>query len=52
VQEEIMFLCHPEMFVSMLLCEKMLDNEAIAFKGFKKYYTMKGYGDKLCYGEE
>lgn len=25
-QEEIMFLCHPEMFISMLLCEKVKEN--------------------------
>jgi len=49
VQEEIMFLCHPEMFVSMILCERMLDNEVIAFKGFQKYYSIKGYGDQLAY---
>jgi len=30
----------------------MLDNEALAFKGFRKYYSIKGYGDKLAYDSE
>lgn len=51
-QEEIMFLCHPEMFVSMLLCEKVKDNEVIGFQGFQKYFRMSGYRDDLKYEAE
>ena len=44
VQEEIMFSVHPEMYASMLLCERMADNEALVFIGFSKYFNNEGYG--------
>jgi hypothetical protein len=39
-----MFLNHPELFTSQLLCEKMKPNEALHFIGFKKYFKTKNYG--------
>lgn len=30
----------------------MLDNETLAFRGFRKYYAIKGYGEKLAYDSE
>lgn len=53
VQEEIMFANHPELYVSILLCEEMQDNEALFFSGFKKYFKNTGYGYKTKFaGEE
>lgn len=42
-----MFACCPELFPSMLFCEKMLVNEAITIKGAKKYSSYTGYGGSL-----
>ena len=48
-----MFATHPELYVSMLLCEQMDDNEALQFIGFKKYGCSEGYGPATTYtGQE
>lgn len=52
LQEEIMFGNHPEMFVSMLLCQVMDENEALTFVGFKKYFCNKGYGHTCEFDKE
>jgi hypothetical protein len=41
-QEEIMFIVRPEMIVSVLLFEKMNNNEAITFNGVIQYSIYKG----------
>jgi hypothetical protein len=38
------------MFVSILLCEVMENNEAIIFHGFRKYSDNIGYGYDTKYG--
>lgn len=53
VQEEIMFANHPELYVSILLCEEMQDNEALFFSGFKKFFRNRNYGYQTEFnGEE
>ena len=32
-----------------LLCLKMEPNEALFFKGFRRYFDYDGYGDKTSY---
>jgi poly(ADP-ribose) glycohydrolase len=43
VQEEIRFLICPELIVSMLLCEKMTDVEAVVVHGFERFSNYEGY---------
>ena len=43
LQEEIRFLMSPECLVSLLICEKMHDNEVIYIFGTRKYINCKGY---------
>ena len=43
-QEEIHFSINPECLVSMLLCESMLDNEAILIRGAEQFAEYSGYG--------
>ena len=44
-----MFSNHPELFVTMLLCECMEKNEALQMIGFRKYNCNKGYGMETVY---
>ncbi|KAF4657189.1 hypothetical protein FOL47_008557 [Perkinsus chesapeaki] len=44
VQEEIRFSICPELIVSMLGCEVMIDNEAIRIEGATRFSRHKGYG--------
>ena len=44
VQEEIRFSINPECLVSMLICEPMLDNEAILIRGAEQFAEYSGYG--------
>jgi len=50
VQEEIKFSICPEMNVSRLYCETMLDNESIVIVGGEQFSKHTGYGDTLGYG--
>ncbi|KAI3635308.1 hypothetical protein MIR68_006874 [Amoeboaphelidium protococcarum] len=50
VQEEILFCEHPELLVSMLMCERMDDNEAILIRGVSRYTRTKGYASSLQFG--
>jgi poly(ADP-ribose) glycohydrolase len=43
VQEEIMFLCHPELYITMLICPKIEKHEAIGLIGFRKFFKSIGY---------
>ncbi len=49
VQEEIMFATHPELLVTILLCEKLSENESLVFVGFKKFHKHKGYSDTTTF---
>eukprot|EP01105_Mastigella_eilhardi_P007942 TRINITY_DN1966_c0_g1_i1.p1 TRINITY_DN1966_c0_g1~~TRINITY_DN1966_c0_g1_i1.p1 ORF type:complete len:414 (-),score=76.68 TRINITY_DN1966_c0_g1_i1:39-1280(-) len=42
-QEEVLFSIKPELFVGMLLCERMADNEAIIIAGANMYSCYSGY---------
>ncbi|KAI3643738.1 hypothetical protein MP228_009902 [Amoeboaphelidium protococcarum] len=50
VQEEILFCEHPELLVSMLLCERMDNNEAILIRGASRYACANGYASSLQFG--
>ena len=49
VQEEILFLVYPELFVSCVLFECMKDNEAILIKGVRQFAEYHGYGQHLLF---
>eukprot|EP01106_Pelomyxa_sp_JSP_P019439 TRINITY_DN977_c0_g2_i4.p1 TRINITY_DN977_c0_g2~~TRINITY_DN977_c0_g2_i4.p1 ORF type:complete len:479 (+),score=136.89 TRINITY_DN977_c0_g2_i4:35-1438(+) len=42
-QEEVLFSIKPEIFVAMLVCEMMQDNEAIIISGARLFSTYSGY---------
>jgi len=44
-----MFNTNPELFPSMLFCEKMDDNEAIFIIGAQRYSQYTGYGYSFTY---
>lgn len=44
-----MFAIRPELYATTLLCEKMEDNEALAFTGFRRYFDYAGYGDNTSF---
>ncbi len=45
VQEEILFLIYPELLVSLLFFEKMLDDEAFLAIGAQRFSIYEGYRD-------
>lgn len=47
VQEEIRFAICPELIVSILFCESLIDNEAILIKGFERFSSYDGYSDSF-----
>ena len=47
VQEEILFLIYPQLYVSILVCEKMNDNEAIYLSNFRRFANYEGYQTTL-----
>ncbi|KAH7640452.1 hypothetical protein HUG17_7919 [Dermatophagoides farinae] len=47
VQEEILFVCCPELIVSKLICAKLTDNEAIVITGIEQYNEYSGYAEKF-----
>ena len=47
-----MFAIRPELYAMTLLCLKMEPNEALFFKGFRRYFDYNGYGDKTSYAGE
>ncbi|GMR49239.1 hypothetical protein PMAYCL1PPCAC_19434, partial [Pristionchus mayeri] len=47
VQEEIRFMCCPEMLVSMFLCNRMNHHEAILIQGAQQYSAYEGYSSSL-----
>ncbi|KAL9642061.1 hypothetical protein ABK040_004110 [Willaertia magna] len=42
-QEEIMFAEMPELFISILICEHLNDNETLLIKGIDRFSNCKGY---------
>jgi len=49
VQEEIRFIINPECLVSMVMCERMHDNEAIIITGTEQYSTYTGYSNTYAW---
>lgn len=49
VQEEILFLTHPELFAAQLICEVMDPCEAITMQSMRRYSLHSGYGDSLAF---
>ncbi|VDN02538.1 unnamed protein product, partial [Thelazia callipaeda] len=47
VQEEIRFLIYPELIISMLLCEKLDNNEAVVICGAERFSNYVGYGSSF-----
>ena len=47
-----MFALRPELYAVTILCEKMDVNESLFFKGFRRHFNNKGYGDKTLYDGE
>ncbi|XP_048875418.1 poly(ADP-ribose) glycohydrolase [Brienomyrus brachyistius] len=45
VQEEILFLCYPELIVSRLFTEKLADHECLRITGVQQYNTYTGFSD-------
>jgi len=52
VQEEILFLISPELIVSKLFTERLLDNEVLIITGFERYSDYTGYSSKFKYTGE
>lgn len=51
VQEEILFLIHPEAMVSLLITTEILNNEAIIIEGLERVIDYSGYSDTFkCLG--
>ena len=42
-QEEILNVCTPESYISLLFCEAMRDNEVIVVRGCRRFSTYSGY---------
>ena len=49
VQEEILFCIFPECLVSLLLCERLADNETLAICGARRFSDYRGYHDRFEY---
>ncbi|KAM9338628.1 poly(ADP-ribose) glycohydrolase isoform 2-T2 [Symphorus nematophorus] len=47
VQEEILFLIHPELIVSRLFTEKLSDNECLIITGAQQFSIYCGFGDSF-----
>ncbi|XP_004074659.2 poly(ADP-ribose) glycohydrolase isoform X2 [Oryzias latipes] len=45
VQEEILFLLHPELIVSRLFTQELADNECLIVKGMQRFSLYEGYSD-------
>ncbi|XP_055369137.1 poly(ADP-ribose) glycohydrolase isoform X2 [Betta splendens] len=47
LQEEILFLIHPELIVSRLFTERLGDNECLIITGCQKFSIYSGFGDRF-----
>lgn len=52
MQEEILFLIYPEMILSMLVFDALKNNQAILFKGVRRYSRYTGYASSFKYDGE
>nr|XP_023682143.1 poly(ADP-ribose) glycohydrolase-like [Paramormyrops kingsleyae] len=51
VQENIMFLCYPELIVSRLFTERLANNECLRITGLQQYNRYTGFSDTfVCQG--
>ncbi|CAF0991400.1 unnamed protein product [Rotaria sordida] len=48
-QEEILFSCCPEAFLSILMCDTLQDDEIVILRGCKRFIDYVGYADTFCY---
>ncbi|CAF3876381.1 unnamed protein product [Rotaria sp. Silwood1] len=48
-QEEVLFSCCPEAFLSILVCDTLQDDEIVILRGCKRFINYTGYGDTFCY---
>ncbi|CAF3090456.1 unnamed protein product [Rotaria sp. Silwood2] len=48
-QEEVLFSCCPEAFLSILVCDTLQDNEIVILRGCKRFIDYTGYADTFCY---
>ncbi|CAF0763298.1 unnamed protein product [Adineta steineri] len=48
-QEEVLFSCCPEAFLSILICETLEDDEIVILRGCKRFVDYTGYADTFCY---
>ena len=51
-QEEILFLIFPQLFASMLICERMDYNEVIFISNIKRYANYTGYHKSLAFDDK
>jgi len=49
VQEEIRFVICPELIISRLFTEKLLDNEVLIISGCEQFNTYSGYANSFCW---
>lgn len=50
-QEEVLFSCRPELFIGMLFCQRMRDDDAIVISGAPAVVEYSGYGNSFrCSG--
>lgn len=47
VQEEILFVVCPELIISKMICQKLLDNEAIIITGVEQFNQFNGYAERF-----
>lgn len=43
LQEEILFLCHPELFPTILICASMLEREGVVVRGALRFSKHRGF---------
>ncbi|UJR12124.1 hypothetical protein I4U23_016301 [Adineta vaga] len=48
-QEEILFSCCPEAFLSILVCDTLRFNEVVILRGCKRFIDYRGYGETFQY---
>ncbi|CAF4059678.1 unnamed protein product [Rotaria sp. Silwood1] len=48
-QEEVLFSCCPEAFLSILVCDTLRDDEIVILRGCKRFIDYGGYGDTFYY---
>eukprot|EP01059_Diplonema_ambulator_P014205 TRINITY_DN2504_c1_g1_i1.p1 TRINITY_DN2504_c1_g1~~TRINITY_DN2504_c1_g1_i1.p1 ORF type:complete len:479 (+),score=81.44 TRINITY_DN2504_c1_g1_i1:39-1439(+) len=49
VQEEILFITHPECIIGMLLCDDLKDDEAVVITGCRRFAEYSGYKETFTF---